>query len=105
LLRRLSQNREMYCDKSDDRIDIEKLIADTFEGGDKLFLQMKAMQKGMHGRFDRVEERFDALENHLGEFKFLIENFNDDYKEATASIIQDFKSLTEQEIGTTVENQ
>ena len=66
---------------------------------------MKAMQKGMHGRFDEVGKRFDALENHLGEFKFLIENLNEDYKEATASVIKDFKNLTEQEIGTAAENQ
>lgn len=105
LVRRLGKGKSIDCLKNDDEVDIEKLLADTFEGGDKLFLQMKAMQKGMHGRFDRVEIRFDDLENHLGEFKFLIENFNDDYKEATASIIQDFKSLTKQEIGTAVQNQ
>lgn len=103
--RRLGKGKSLDCLKNDDEVDIEKLLADTFEGGDKHFLQMKEMQKDMRGGFNRIEKRFDSLEKYLSKFKFLVENFNEDYKEATASIIQDFKNLTEQEIGTAAENQ
>ena len=105
LVRRLGKGKPLDCLKNDDEVDIEKLLADTFEGGDKLFLQMRAIDKGMHGGFDRIEKRFDSLDNQLGEFKFLIENFSDDYKEATQLILNDLKNIQEDELGSAAENQ
>lgn len=52
-----------------------------------------------------VNEVKGILHNALGEFKFVVENFNADYKAATASILQDLKNLNGQELGSTAENQ
>jgi len=52
-----------------------------------------------------VNEIKGTLYNLLGEFKFLIENFNDEYKEATQLILNDLKNIQEDELGTKEENQ
>jgi len=105
LLRRLKQQIPILCNKSDERIDIEKLIADTFEGGDKALIKLNAMHYNMTSRFDRVENRFDSLEDQLGEFKFLIENLNEDSKEATQLILNDLKDTKAEDLGSAKENQ